>query len=129
LDAIVLLDGEEVDIHGFDIDGDGFFDIIDIGAILGFRVMFRLEENIYRMHIDTFEDPPPEVIEESPAPVVVVVPESPPEPVESEPSVVDELFDDETTQPVPLSIVFGVVAGLCVIGFIVTLLRRRLLKR
>jgi len=129
LSSEVILDGEYVVLNGFDLEGDDFFQLNDIGDLLGFDVVWRLEGDTYRIHIDTHEEPPPEEIEVSPSPPPVVAPVRPTEPPESAPPVAGDVSGNEETQPVPLAIVFSVVGGLCVIGIIVALIKRKMVKR
>ena len=128
LGVTVLLDGEELELVAYDIEGENYFQISDIMTALGFLVVWKWDGSAHVISISTGDEPPPEEIEEPP-PLVPVRPPLyvPPEPAEPEPGEQEppaKEADTENTQPVPLPIVFGVFGGLCGFGAIVALIKR-----
>ena len=125
LDTLIMLDGEELELQGYDIEGIAFFKLTDMGNALGFSVIWMRDGTDYRLCIDTGEDPPVVEAPPSPNPSPAVVPAAPATPAELLPPAIDNAADNEGAQPVPLPIVLGVVGGLCVIGGGVAFLKHR----
>jgi len=114
-----LINGVEVDLTAFDIEGDIYIRPLDIAALLGFELVWRLDGGEHVMNIDTGEDPPPVVVQPPPSQMPV-----PPQPTPLPSPPAEEEPEDEFKEPVPLVYVFSVVAGLLILGAVTLVIRR-----
>jgi hypothetical protein len=124
----VFIDGEEVQLSAYDIDGASYFHLNEIGDAFDFEVVWRRTGDSRTLNIETpVEYVPPEIIEMAPPIIVPVEPDLPvtsTEPddlTEPEQSFEPGNSANEEVTPIPFPIVLGVVGGLCIIGGILGL--------
>jgi hypothetical protein len=108
----VFIDGEEAGVSAFDIEGESYFRLPDLGGALGFEVVWRWAGESRAVNIIAgVVEPPPDLSEALPPIIIPIVPAMPV--ASAEPEMTGGANE---AAPIPIPIVLGVVGGLCIIG-------------
>lgn len=119
-DSSIIINGEEVSLRAYDIEGDIYMQITDLNATLGFDVIWRGDGVSYVMLISTGAEPPPveEPVTLDPLPPFVLPIVTPPPIITVTPSpAIPEPIDDQSFFSLSDTLIIaGSVIGACCIA-------------